>query len=103
MVEKAKENKLTSEDYEGATFTISNLGSLGIDEFTAVINPPGSAILAIGRIHEEPAVDLSGKIEIHKTMHLTLSCDHRVIDGAAGAVFLRDVKAFIENPLRTLI
>ena len=93
------------EELHGATFTISNLGSFGIEEFTAIINPPGSAILAVGRIRREPVVVGEGeeeRLEIRSMMSLTLSCDHRVIDGAVGAAFLTDLKAMIEEPMRAL-
>ena len=92
-------NKLTPEEYNGATFTISSLGTSGILEFTAIINPPGSAILAVGRIHKVPVVEDDGSIGVRSQMMLTLSCDHRVIDGAVGAAFLSDLKATIEYPI----
>ena len=95
---RARERKLKPEEYMGATFSISNLGMFGIDEFTAVINPPEAAILAIGAMVEKP-VARNGEIEIHKTMRVTMSCDHRVVDGAVGAQFLQTFKQILENPL----
>jgi pyruvate dehydrogenase E2 component (dihydrolipoamide acetyltransferase) len=102
LIQKAQANRLDPEDYSGATFTISSLGSFGIREFTAIINPPGSAILAVGEIHKEPVVTEQDEIEIHSNMILTLSCDHRVIDGAVGAVFLKELKDLLEDPIRSL-
>lgn len=102
LIDKARSNKLTPEEYSGATFTISSLGTSGILEFTAIINPPGSAILAVGRIHKAPVVGDDGTIGVRSQMMLTLSCDHRVIDGAVGAAFLSDLKAFIEYPIDLL-
>ncbi|HUI72305.1 MAG TPA: dihydrolipoamide acetyltransferase family protein [Spirochaetia bacterium] len=102
LVEKARTGKLQPAEYEGATFTISSLGSLGIDEFTAVINPPGSAILAVGAIRKEPVVGNDDTISIRQRMRVTLSCDHRVIDGAVGAAFLRELADMLENPMLAL-
>ena len=102
LIEKAKNNQLQPTDYQGATFTISNLGSFGIEEFTAVINPPGSAILALGEVKKTPVVDDAGNIVAADVMKMTLSCDHRVIDGAAGAMFLNDLKLIMEHPVRVL-
>jgi pyruvate dehydrogenase E2 component (dihydrolipoamide acetyltransferase) len=102
LIDKARNNKLTPEEYSGATFTISSLGTSGILEFTAIINPPGSAILAVGRIHNAPVAGEDGTISVRSQMILTLSCDHRVIDGAVGAAFLSDLKAFIEYPIDLL-
>jgi pyruvate dehydrogenase E2 component (dihydrolipoamide acetyltransferase) len=102
LIDKARSNRLTPEEYSGATFTISSLGTSGILEFTAIINPPGSAILAVGRIHKAPVVGDDGAISVRSQMMLTLSCDHRVIDGAVGADFLSDLKAFIEYPIDLL-
>ena len=99
LIDKALSNKLTPEEYGGATFTISSLGTSGILEFTAIINPPGSAILAVGRIHKVPVAEDDGSIGVRSQMILTLSCDHRVIDGAVGAAFLSDLKATIEYPI----
>jgi len=102
LIQKAQNNRLEPEDYTNATFTISNLGSFGIQEFTAIINPPGSAILAVGEIRKEPVVGKNDELFIHSLMTLTLSCDHRVVDGAVGAAFLKTLKDMIEEPIRTL-
>lgn len=102
LIQKAQNNRLEPQEYTGATFTISSLGAFGIEEFTAIINPPGSAILAVGAIRKEPVVNEDDDIEIHSNMALTLSCDHRVIDGAVGAVFLTELKAMLEQPIRAL-
>ncbi len=102
LVEKARAGKLALEDYEGSTFTVSNLGAFGIEHFTAIINPPGSAVLAVGQIRPEPVVDDANRVHVQRIMKMTLSCDHRVIDGAVGAKFLRDLKEIIEYPVRGL-
>ncbi|MES2123392.1 MAG: dihydrolipoamide acetyltransferase family protein [Gemmatimonadota bacterium] len=95
---RAREKKLKPEEYTGATFSVSNLGMFGIDEFTAIINPPEAAILAVGRIEEKPVVH-NGAIVARRRMRMTLSCDHRVIDGASGAQFLKTLVGMLENPL----
>jgi len=102
LVGKARSGRLTPEEYTNATFTMSNLGSYGVREFTAIINPPGSAILAVGEVYREPVVREKDQIVIQSSMHLTLSCDHRVIDGAVAAEFLRELKAIMEDPVRVL-
>ena len=94
---KAKEKKLQPQDWEGNTFTISNLGMYGIEEFTAIINPPDACILAVGGIHEKPVVR-GGQIVPGHTMKVTLSCDHRVVDGVTGAEFLNTFKTLMEEP-----
>ncbi len=101
-IERARTGKLAPEEYAGATFTISNLGMAGIDEFTAIINPPGSAILAVGAVRKVPVVADDGEIVVRQRMRITLSCDHRVIDGAVGAAFLRELADMLENPLLAL-
>jgi pyruvate dehydrogenase E2 component (dihydrolipoamide acetyltransferase) len=103
LIAKAKDRGLSPAEYEGAGFTISNLGSYGVEEFTAIINPPGSAILAVGAALDEPFVRGDGSLGVRKAMALTLGCDHRVIDGAAGALFLATLVSFIENPGRALV
>jgi pyruvate dehydrogenase E2 component (dihydrolipoamide acetyltransferase) len=103
LVNKAREGKLAPPEYTGATFTISNLGSFGIEEFTAIINPPGSAILALGKVQKVPVVGAEDRIEVRSAMRATLSCDHRVIDGAVGAAFLSGLKEMIENPYAVLL
>ncbi len=95
---RARERKLKPEEYTGGTFSVSNLGMLDIDEFTAVINPPEAGILAVGRMAEQPVVH-QGAVVIRRRMRLTMSCDHRVIDGATGARFLQTLKGMLENPL----
>jgi pyruvate dehydrogenase E2 component (dihydrolipoamide acetyltransferase) len=102
MAEKARARRLTPDEYTGATFSISNLGMFDIDEFTAVINPPEAGILAVGRIAQKPAV-VDGQIVPRRLMRVTMSCDHRVIDGATGAQFLGTVKLNLENPLAMLL
>lgn len=97
MAKKAKEKKLQPQDWEGNTFTISNLGMFGIEEFTAIINPPDACILAVGGIVEKPVVR-GGQIVPGHTMKVTLSCDHRVVDGATGAAFLNTFKQLLEEP-----
>jgi pyruvate dehydrogenase E2 component (dihydrolipoamide acetyltransferase) len=97
VVERARAGKLQQSDLDGGTFTISNLGMFGIERFVAVLNPPQAAILAVGSI-EDRVVAVDGSPAVRPRMELTLTCDHRAIDGAAGAEFLRDVKAFLEEP-----
>lgn len=103
LVQRARDNALKPEEYTGATFTISSLGSFGIEEFTAIINPPGSAILAVGEIRKEPVVQPDDSLKVRSVMRLTLSCDHRVIDGAVGASFLSDLRGMLEDPVRALL
>jgi len=100
--QKAKDKKLQPADWEGNTFTISNLGMYGIDDFTAIINPPDACILAVGGIKETPIIK-QGQIVAGNIMKLTLSCDHRVVDGATGAAFLQTLKSLLENPVTMLI
>jgi len=102
LVAKARAGGLLPEEYTGASFTISNLGSYGVEEFTAIINPPGSAILALGAVTAEPVVR-DGAVVVHRILHATLSSDHRVIDGALAAAFLADFKALCEEPARALL
>jgi pyruvate dehydrogenase E2 component (dihydrolipoamide acetyltransferase) len=99
---KAKEKKLQPQDWSGNTFTISNLGMFGIDEFTAIINPPDACILAVGTVKDTVGV-VNGEIKPVKTMKVTLSCDHRVVDGAMGAQFLKTLKEYLEEPYRLLV
>jgi pyruvate dehydrogenase E2 component (dihydrolipoamide acetyltransferase) len=102
FAEKAKTKKLQPADWEGNTFTISNLGMFGIDEFTAIVNPPDACILAVGAIKATPVVK-NGAVVPGNIMKLTLSCDHRVVDGASGAAFLQTLKAYLENPVMMLV
>ena len=99
---KAKEKKLQPQDWAGNTFTISNLGMFGIDEFTAIINPPDACILAVGGVKETVGV-VNGEIKPVKVMKVTLSCDHRVVDGATGAQFLKTLKDYLEEPVKLLV
>ena len=99
---KAKDKKLQPSDWEGSTFTISNLGMFGIEEFTAIINAPNACILAVGAISQQPVVK-DGEIVVGNIMKMTLSCDHRVVDGAVGAAFLQTLKEYMENPLKMLV
>jgi pyruvate dehydrogenase E2 component (dihydrolipoamide acetyltransferase) len=99
---RARDRKLTPEEYTGSTFSVSNLGMFGIDQFTAIINPPEAGILAIGGAEEKPVV-IDGQLEVRHRMRVTMSCDHRVIDGATGAKFLQTVRQYIENPLSLII
>jgi pyruvate dehydrogenase E2 component (dihydrolipoamide acetyltransferase) len=98
LAKRARERKLQPHEYTGATMSVSNLGMLGIDEFTAIINPPEAAILAVGAV-EDKAVVVDGTLQVRKRMRVTMSCDHRVIDGALGAQFLQTLRRLIENPL----
>jgi len=100
--QKAKNKKLQPSDWEGNTFTISNLGMFGIEEFTAIINPPASCILAIGAINQVPVVK-DGQIVVGNIMKVTLTCDHRVVDGATGAAFLQTLQGLLEEPLTMLV
>ncbi len=102
FAQKAKDKKLQPSDWEGSTFTISNLGMFGIDEFTAIINPPDACILAVGGIQSVPVVK-NGQVVPGNIMKLTLSCDHRVVDGATGAAFLQTLKSLLEEPVRLLV
>lgn len=102
FAKKAKEKKLQPADWEGSTFTISNLGMFGIDSFTAIINPPDSCILAVGGIQQVPVVK-NGAVVPGNIMTLTMSCDHRVVDGASGAAFLQTLKSYLENPVMMLV
>lgn len=102
MAGKAKDKKLQPKDWEGSTFSISNLGMFGIDEFTAIINPPDSCILAVGAIKPTVKVE-NGEVKPTNVMKVTLSCDHRVVDGATGAAFLQTVKQLLEDPMRMLV
>jgi len=99
---KAKTKKLGLDEMQGNTFTISNLGMFGIEEFTAIINPPDACIMAVGGIIDKPIVE-EGRIVAGKMMKVTLSCDHRVVDGASGAKFLNSFKETLENPVRLLV
>ena len=99
---RARERRLTPEEYTGSTFSVSNLGMFEIDQFTGVINPPEAGILAVGTIVQKPAV-VDGAVVPRRRMRVTMSCDHRVIDGATGAAFLKTLKLMLENPLAMLL
>jgi pyruvate dehydrogenase E2 component (dihydrolipoamide acetyltransferase) len=102
LADKAKNKKLQPNEFEGNTFTISNLGMFGIDEFTAIINPPDACILAIGAAKEAVIVE-NGQMKVGNVMKVTLSCDHRVVDGAVGSAFLQTLKDLLENPVKMLV
>lgn len=101
LIEKAREDNLTPDDYQGGTFTISNLGMFGISHFTAVINPPQAAILAVGAVEEKPVAE-NGEVTISPRMNVTLSCDHRAIDGVHGSRYLKALARMLERPYRLL-
>ncbi len=98
----ARNRELKPEEFTGGTFSTSNLGMFGIEEFTAIINPPNACILAIGAIRDVPVVK-DGAVVPGKRMKVTLSCDHRIVDGAVGSRFLADVKRYLEEPLSMLL
>jgi pyruvate dehydrogenase E2 component (dihydrolipoamide acetyltransferase) len=102
LVGQAKNRKLAQEQMSGSTFSISNLGMFGIEEFTAILNPPNACILAVGGINDK-AIVRNGEVVPGKMMKVTLSCDHRVVDGASAAQFLNDVKATLEEPIRLMV
>ena len=102
LAQRAVAKKLSPDEFTGNTFTISNLGMFGIDEFTAIINPPEACILAIGGIKETVVVK-NGEMKPGSVMKVTLSCDHRAVDGAVGAAFLKTLKGLLEDPVRILI
>jgi pyruvate dehydrogenase E2 component (dihydrolipoamide acetyltransferase) len=103
LSERARGRKLKVSELSGATFSISNLGMFEVTEFSAIINPPEGAILAVGAVRRLPIVDAGGALGVGRRMMLTLSCDHRVMDGAMGARFLGDVRRLLEEPLRLLV
>jgi pyruvate dehydrogenase E2 component (dihydrolipoamide acetyltransferase) len=102
LIKKAKEGKLQPEEFQGGSFSISNLGMFGIDQFCAIVNPPQSCILAVSRAVEKPIVE-NGQIKIANMVNFTISCDHRVIDGAVGAEFLKALRLYIEQPVLNLL
>ncbi len=103
LISRAREGKLSPEEYSDSTFTISNLGSYGVHQFAAIINPPNAAILSIGEIFREPYEAAGNSVAFRSAMFLTLSCDHRIIDGAAAGEFARDLKNMIERPISALL
>ena len=102
LAKRAREGKLKPEEFTNGTFTVSNLGMYDIENFAAIINPPEGAILAVGSIVEKPIVE-NGQVVAGHTMKVTMSCDHRVVDGAVGAQFLQSFKRIMENPLMLVI
>jgi pyruvate dehydrogenase E2 component (dihydrolipoamide acetyltransferase) len=102
LIDKARTKKIQPQEFTGNTFTISNLGMMDIDEFTAIINPPDSCILAVGKIAPTPVVE-NGQVVVRHLLKLTLSCDHRVVDGAVGSRFLQTLKTYLENPVTMLV
>jgi len=103
LAERARAMKLQPDEYTGSTFTISNLGMMGIEHFTAILNPPEACILAVGALTKEPVVAENGSVVVHNRMRVTLTCDHRVVDGATGAKFLQVVRKYVENPVLCLM
>ncbi|MFL6247304.1 MAG: dihydrolipoamide acetyltransferase family protein [Thermoanaerobaculia bacterium] len=103
LADKAKNRRLKPDEYQGSTFTISNLGAWGIEHFTAIINPPNAAILAIGAAEARPVVDANRQIVVRDRMKVTMSCDHRIVDGALGADFLKTLRQYLEQPLRLVV
>jgi pyruvate dehydrogenase E2 component (dihydrolipoamide acetyltransferase) len=102
LIEKARSNKLAPSEYEGGTFTVSNLGMFGIDQFTPIINAPEAAIMGVGSIVPQPVV-IDGEIVMRDRMRVTLSCDHRVVNGAQGAQFLQTLRRLLENPMLAIL
>jgi pyruvate dehydrogenase E2 component (dihydrolipoamide acetyltransferase) len=102
LIERAKSGSLKPDEYQGGTFSISNLGMMGIEHFTAIINPPQAAILAVGATIPTPWVNEAGAVEVQPRMTMTMSCDHRVVDGAVGASFLQTLASYLEDPLLIL-
>jgi pyruvate dehydrogenase E2 component (dihydrolipoamide acetyltransferase) len=103
LATKAKDGLLSNDAFTGGTFTISNLGMFGIEEFTAIINPPQAAILAVGAATPTPWVDEQERLVVQQRMKMTLSCDHRVVDGATGAKFLQTLVSYLEDPMQMLV
>ena len=103
LAHRARNKRMKPEEFQGGTFTVSNLGAMGIDSFSAVINPPQGFILAVGRITNVPVLDDSDQIVAGHRMSLTMSCDHRVIDGALGAEYLKELRHLLENPALLLV
>jgi pyruvate dehydrogenase E2 component (dihydrolipoamide acetyltransferase) len=102
LAAKAKEGKLKPEEFQGGTVTVSNLGSYGIDQFYAIVNPPQAAIIAVGAVVKKPVVNAKGELVVGERMTVSLSGDHRVVDGAVGAEFLQTFRKLIENPAAML-
>jgi pyruvate dehydrogenase E2 component (dihydrolipoamide acetyltransferase) len=103
LAHRARNKRMKPEEFQGGTFTVSNLGGLGIDSFSAVINPPQGFILAIGKVTKVPLVDDCDQIMVGHRMSITMSCDHRVIDGAVGAEYLKELRHLVENPALLMV
>ena len=103
LAHRARNKRMKPEEFQGGTFTVSNLGGMGINSFSAVINPPQSFILAVGKITKVPVIDDCDQIVVGHRMSLTMSCDHRVIDGALGAEYLKELRHLLENPALLLV
>ena len=99
LAQRARERKLKPDEFTGSTFSVSNLGMMQIEQFTAIINPPEVGILAIGAIEDKPVKAADGSVSFRKKLRVTMSCDHRAVDGAVGARFLQTLRRMIENPL----
>jgi pyruvate dehydrogenase E2 component (dihydrolipoamide acetyltransferase) len=103
LASRARNKRMKPEEFQGGSFTVSNLGGMGIDSFSAIINPPQGFILAVGKINKVPVVDNGDQILVGHRMSIWMSCDHRVIDGALGAVYLKELRHFLENPALLLV
>ncbi|HZR79356.1 MAG TPA: dihydrolipoamide acetyltransferase family protein, partial [Chthoniobacterales bacterium] len=103
LATRARNKRMKPEEFQGGSFTVSNLGGMGIDSFSAIINPPQGFILAVGKINKAPVVDDCDQVVVGQRMSIWMSCDHRVIDGALGAVYLKELRNFLENPALLLV
>jgi pyruvate dehydrogenase E2 component (dihydrolipoamide acetyltransferase) len=103
LAHRARNKRMKPEEFQGGTFTVSNLGGMGIDSFSAVINPPQGFILAVGKVNKIPVIDDCDRIVVGHRMSITMSCDHRVIDGALGADYLKELRHLLENPALLLV
>ena len=103
LASRARNKRMKPEEFQGGTFTVSNLGGIGIDSFSAVINPPQGFILAVGKVAKIPVVDDCDQITVGHRMSITMSCDHRVIDGALGAEYLKELRHLLENPALLMV
>ena len=103
LASRARNKKLKPEEYQGGTITLSNLGSSGIESFSAIINPPQAMILAVGAVVKKPVVNEQDEIVVGQRMSITMSCDHRVVDGALGAEYLKELRHLLENPALLLV
>jgi pyruvate dehydrogenase E2 component (dihydrolipoamide acetyltransferase) len=103
MAHRARNKRMKPEEFQGGTFTVSNLGGMGVDSFSAVINPPQGFILAVGKVTKAPIVDDCDQVAVGHRMSITMSCDHRVIDGALGAEYLKELRHLLENPALLMV